>query len=66
MTNCDVTLRRHRDDVLFRIEDIERHQKTQDLRFFTTFENTHNNTADISELKVKAIAFALTLAVVVT
>ena len=46
-------LLRHRNDVLFRIEDIERHQKTQDLRFFNTFESSQNNSADISELKVR-------------
>ncbi len=38
--------------MLFRIEDIERHQKTQDLRFFNAFESSQNNSADISELKV--------------
>ena len=43
---------RQKNDILFRIEDIERHQKTQDLRFFNTFESARNNTADISELKV--------------
>jgi len=49
---------KHRNDVLFRIEDIEKHQKKQDLRFFNGFESTQNNSVDIAELKAQVQTLA--------
>jgi len=49
---------KHRNDVLFRIEDIENHQKKQDLRFFNGFESTQNNSVDIAELKAQVQTLA--------